>query len=688
MSEAREQDPGRTVLVLRPGAEVFGRYTLLALVGEGGMGVVWRGRDEKLEREVALKFLPDHVRRDPKAIRELKRETNNCLALTHTNIVRVHTFEEDVLAAAIVMEYVPGRSLLALQAERPTACFEVAELAPLVRQLCAALDYAHFQARVVHRDLKPGNLLVTAAGQLKVVDFGIARSLQDSRSRQTADLRGTSGTLGYMSPQQLDGGKDVPAHDIYGLGATLYDLLTGHPPFYKGDIMGQIRVLTPAPLAERRAELGNGGAPIPQEWERTVLACLAKKAEERPPSAGTVLAMLDGRISDRTIEVSPLRGDKSAGAAPAEGTGAKTDRDRTIKVEGAVPARSAGIQPALEEQSTEAERGLPPSPELWRTGKLRATEERPADRKSAIENRKSKIPLVAGLAAGLMLVAAGGWYVARLPSLRDGNEAGLRPAEGKGSSAVPKSPAATPDAKGSAGIQPALSEQSKEAERGLKLRATTSASAPAQPAPQAASPALPKEFVVTVDPPDAGAHLWLGPQSDLAVAAGGRALVKDLPDGEHELIVQAPGFQAFTTRVTVKDGRGSAEAKLVAVKGSFELAARPGTVVTAIDARGRETRVGSVPAGGVLNSDNLLVLGVYSFRFTHPDCVEAKQEKVELLLGRAVKLAPAQTALAGELRVFSVPTGAQVTVNGKAVGTTPATLREQPSEVALAVEVY
>jgi serine/threonine protein kinase len=282
------QDADRAQLVLQAGLRVFGRYTLTTLVGEGGMGVVWSARDETLGRDVALKFLADHVRRDPEAVRDLKRETNRSLALTHENIVRVYTFEEDAQAAAIVMEYVSGRSLAGLKAARPGGCFDVTDLAPLVSQICAALDYAHAKAKVVHRDLKPGNLLVTGAGILKVVDFGIARSFQDTETRLTAVMQATTGTLSYMSPQQLAGSRDEPAHDIYSLGATLYDLLTGKAPFYKGDIAGQIRESTPAPMNERRMELENTGAPIPVEWETAIFACLEKESARRPANAGAV----------------------------------------------------------------------------------------------------------------------------------------------------------------------------------------------------------------------------------------------------------------------------------------------------------------------------------------------------------------------------------------------------------------
>ena len=126
-----------------------------------------------------------------------------------------------------------------------------------------------------------------------------------------------------------------------------------------------------------------------------------------------------------------------------------------------------------------------------------------------------------------------------------------------------------------------------------------------------ADAALTAGFAITVDPPDVGARLWLGPLSDVEIKDG-KALLKDLPDGEQELTVQATGYQPFTTRVTVKDGRGSVEAKLVPVRGEVTVTARPGAHVTAVDERGRETRLGSVPAGGVLDVANLLTAGRYT----------------------------------------------------------------------------
>jgi hypothetical protein len=285
-------DDAATVWGLAPEQRAFGRYVLRTMVGRGGMGVVWRAYDEKLERDVALKFLPEVVRNDPDAVRELKHETRCCLQLTHANIVRVYDFVEDGTMAAIAMEFVDGRSLSAWKVAHPEGRVTIAELAPLVAQLCAALDYAHGTARIVHRDLKPANLLLSHAGQLKVTDFGIARSLGDTQTRLNGRDEPTSGTLAYMSPQQLLGQLPGPADDIYALGATLYELLTGKPPFHSGSIVAQIKEVPAMTLNARRREFGINEPPVPKAWEDTIAACLAKDIAQRPATAREVASRL------------------------------------------------------------------------------------------------------------------------------------------------------------------------------------------------------------------------------------------------------------------------------------------------------------------------------------------------------------------------------------------------------------
>src|SRR5204862_2891239 len=207
---------------------------------------------------------------------QLKRETKRCLELTHPYIVRIHDFVHDERSGCISMEYIDGETLSNLRSEKEQKVFEPDEIAIWTSQLCDALDYAHSHANVVHCDLKPANLMVNQRGDLKVADFGIARSLSDSVNRLTVE-QGRSGTLIYMSPQQLDGERATHLDDIYSLGASVYELLTSKPPFYSGQIDRQIREKAPLAIDERRAELDlRGGAPVPPQWQEAIAACLAK----------------------------------------------------------------------------------------------------------------------------------------------------------------------------------------------------------------------------------------------------------------------------------------------------------------------------------------------------------------------------------------------------------------------------
>jgi serine/threonine protein kinase/tetratricopeptide (TPR) repeat protein len=248
------------------------------------MGTVWLARDEELERNVALKFLPDVMIRDRSLLDQLKDEAKRCLELTHPHIVRIYDFIHDERSGCISMEYVDGETLSNLRAEKEQKVFEPHELAGWIAQLCDALDYAHNHAKVIHRDLKPANLMVNQRGELKITDFGIARSLADTVSQLTRE-EGRSGTLVYMSPQQLAGNRGTHLDDIYSLGATIYELLTSKPPFYSGNIDRQICERVAASVRSRRKEFDIEPVSVPPVWEETVAACLAKDPSQRPQSA-------------------------------------------------------------------------------------------------------------------------------------------------------------------------------------------------------------------------------------------------------------------------------------------------------------------------------------------------------------------------------------------------------------------
>lgn len=303
---------GATSCDFAGGTTLFGRYTLIKVLGRGGMGVVWLARDEQLEREVALKFLPDLMIHDRALFDQLRRETKRSLELTHAHIIRIHDFVHDENSGCISMEYVDGETLSNLQADKQQRVFEPDEIAPWIGQLCDALDYAHGRARIIHCDLKPANLMLNQRGDLKIADFGIARNLAEAGTRLTAE-QGRSGTLAYMSPQQLNGEQCTHLHDIYSMGATIYDLLTSKPPFYSGNIDRQICERVPPSMTERRKELNIEPALVPQIWEDTVAMCLAKNPSRRPQSAGEVAERLQiATARTGTTVVRPKRGNKKA----------------------------------------------------------------------------------------------------------------------------------------------------------------------------------------------------------------------------------------------------------------------------------------------------------------------------------------------------------------------------------------
>ncbi len=283
-------DEGATVRAPAPEV-VFNRYDLLSELGKGGMGIVWLALDRELNARVALKFLREEMTSEDHALKELKGEVLINRDLAHPNIIKTFDFVTDTRRSAISMEFVDGTNLHKLKLQRPQKCFEVEDVRRWVYQLCDAMHYAHSQ-RVVHRDIKPANLMVNDRGDMKLGDFGIGRTVADTVNRVT---RNAAGTPPFMSPQQTMGEKATPADDIYSIGATIYDLLTGEPPFFRGAIREQTLAKVPPSMAERRKELGRTGDPIPETWERAVAACLAKEPAGRPATAQAIRELLEGQ---------------------------------------------------------------------------------------------------------------------------------------------------------------------------------------------------------------------------------------------------------------------------------------------------------------------------------------------------------------------------------------------------------
>jgi hypothetical protein len=320
--EVEAEETGLTTRGVVGGTKLFNRFTLQKVLGRGGMGIVWLARDDRLDRLVALKLVPEAVSFDASAQEDLKRERRKSLMLTHPNIVRIFDFIEDERTAAISMEYVDGATLSSLRVRKPSKCFDIGDISPWVTSLCDALAYAHDSARLIHRDLKPTNLMVNSRMELKITDFGIACSLRESMS--SISVSTSSGTLNYMSPQQMLGEDPSASDDIYAVGATLYEMLSSKPPFYGGDVASQVREVIAPTIAQRREKLGITGEPIPKYWEETIAGCLAKNPERRPQSPADIARRL--RLNG-TIRLSD----------------AHQKRRQTIRIDARIAAMAGGV---------------------------------------------------------------------------------------------------------------------------------------------------------------------------------------------------------------------------------------------------------------------------------------------------------------------------------------------------------
>ncbi|MFI9615210.1 tetratricopeptide repeat protein [Streptomyces sp. NPDC052023] len=265
---------------------IQGRYRLLDPIGRGGMGEVWRARDESLGRHVAVKCLrplgPHHGESFVRVLRErFRREARVAAALQHRGVTVVHDFGESDGVLYLVMELLQGRNLSQVLEDNKRRPLPVPDIVDIAEQVSAALAYTHQQG-IVHRDLKPANMVRLTDGTVKICDFGIARLGADIGF--TSRLTGTGvamGTPHYMSPEQISGDEVDQRSDLYSLGCVLYELATGVPPFDLGDawaILVGHRDTAPEPPRTHRADL-------PADLEQIILDLLAKLPGQRPRDA-------------------------------------------------------------------------------------------------------------------------------------------------------------------------------------------------------------------------------------------------------------------------------------------------------------------------------------------------------------------------------------------------------------------
>ena len=275
---------------MKTGEVIGGRFELRQVLGEGGMGQVFKAWDTELERYVAIKTLLPQFMSDPGALEEMKQEVRISQRLNHPGIVAVYDYRVHDRTPYIIMEFVEGLPLHHYLFRQGTKRLDENAFLVLADLILTAVGYAH-ERGVIHRDLKPANIMVLPSGGVKLMDFGIAAAVKATYTRITGHTSGL--TIQYSSPEQINGEPPSASMDIYALGCVFYEMLTGHPPFYLGEVLHQ-QLTRPAP-------------PMPgvsAHLNAAVLGCLLKDPKRRFRSVGEIRGFLAG---DRTIKL-PRKG--------------------------------------------------------------------------------------------------------------------------------------------------------------------------------------------------------------------------------------------------------------------------------------------------------------------------------------------------------------------------------------------
>lgn len=318
------------------GQTLGGRYELLMRVGGGGMALVYKARDNLLNRNVAVKVLRQQFMHDEDFIRRFRREAQAAASLSHPNIVSIYDVGQDEDTHYIVMEFVDGANLNEIIRER--APLQTEEAVKIAAQICDALDHAHLN-QIIHRDIKPHNILIGNNGRVKVTDFGIARAVTSSTITQTGSV---VGSVHYFSPEHAKGVATGEKSDIYSLGIVLYQMLTGRLPF-----LGESPISVALKHLQEPFEQPRKVNPhIPQSVENVILRAMRKNPQERYASAQQMLSDLetclqpqrlneppatfasdDDAESDKTRVMPAIRADmRNTIEAPAVGSAAQDDR--------------------------------------------------------------------------------------------------------------------------------------------------------------------------------------------------------------------------------------------------------------------------------------------------------------------------------------------------------------------------
>lgn len=262
------------------------RYRIIELIGEGGMALVYKAECTLLQRTVAVKVLRPQYSSDKEFVTRFHREAQAAASLSHPNVVNIYDVGQDNEIHYIVMEYIAGENLKGLI--RKEAPFSINRSLRIALQICEALHHAH-ENNIIHRDIKPHNILLTAEGRVKVTDFGIARAISDAGFTQTGVVMGS---VQYFSPEQAKGISVGPQSDLYALGCVLYEMLTGEVPFNgESPISIALKHIQENPYSVEKLR-----PDLPQEVTRLINKALAKNLDERYPSARAMLKDLRAKL--------------------------------------------------------------------------------------------------------------------------------------------------------------------------------------------------------------------------------------------------------------------------------------------------------------------------------------------------------------------------------------------------------
>jgi len=287
MTAAGTTAPASAPIDLTVGEMFAGRYRIEQIIGRGGMGVVYKATDTQLDEVVAIKTLPGGMmHRSAEDLERFKREIRLARKITHRNVLRTYDYGEADGMYFISMEFVRGYTLSELLSEADKRQVAPRLAMGIARQICRGLEVAHEQG-IIHRDIKPQNVLIDHRGEVKIMDFGIARLTEGPEAMTQAGL--IVGTPHYMSPEQVQGKQLDPRSDVYALGIVLYEMLAGRRPFESTSLTGVLAAHiteTPKPAIEVRPEIG-------REINAIIMKCLSKDPKQRYENAGELLHDLD-----------------------------------------------------------------------------------------------------------------------------------------------------------------------------------------------------------------------------------------------------------------------------------------------------------------------------------------------------------------------------------------------------------